>query len=155
MANDQNEQPKPKRGRPKGAKNKKPPVANGKWLAKKLATKGAAQPRPPKTSKVGKPRKELDLDRVRELAEQGLPQQYIANLIGCSITTLKASAAHVLEAGYAAACDRINAMTWAAAPDNPSVLLHLRKVLLGENDKLELVGKTEKYVLVIDSAENE
>jgi len=155
MASDQQEQPKPqrKRGRPKGAKNKTPRIAQGKRIASRKPPQDPPAPKP--AGSRGQPQAQIDKDRVKELARQALPLQYIADLIGVSKDTLKKHCGHELKQGYAEAVERVNTLSWAMATENSAVLLHLRKVLMGENDKLEIVGEQQKYVLVIDKLEND
>jgi len=157
MASDYEEQPKPerKRGRPKGSKNKTPRLAQGKRRRNPKPPKPPKPPAPPKTTKRGRPPAVVDRDRVLELARQGLPQQYIADLVGVALDTLKKHCSKDLTQGYAEAVEKVNNLTWAAAGENASVLLHLRKVLLGENDKIEIVGDKQEYVLLIDKLEDE
>lgn len=132
--------PEKKRGRPKGSKNKQPSVASGKWIAKRKAkTTPEPSPKPPKDkSKGGKPPAVVDSERVRQLARDAMPIQHIATLLGISKDTLKKHCSKELDLGYSEAVERVNTMTWAAAQDNPSVLLHLRKVLMGEADRIEI-----------------
>lgn len=157
MASD-HEQPTPQRkaGRPKGSKNKTPRLAQGKRRRNRPPAL-PPEPKPPKDkSKGGKPETQLDTEQVLELARKGLPQQYIADLIGISLTTLKKHGSHLLTQGYAEAVQKVNDLTWIQATENASVLLHLRKVLLGENDKLEILSKEQAgYVLIIDKLEDD
>lgn len=149
------EAPKRKRGRPKGSKNKVTAARKGSkkaTTAKREQEKQAADNK----NKGGRPSVITEEKRktVIRAAEKGLPEQFIADLIGVALKTLKKNCQKELELGYANACDAINKLTWdLAEAGNAQALLHLRRVMFGEHDTLHIKHEGEQsFVMKIGEA---
>lgn len=89
----------------------------------------------------GRPRVQVDLDEVRELASEGNTQEDIANALGISLTTFKAKK-EIMGAYRQGMADlRVSLRHWqvnCAKEGNVNMLIWLGKNLLGQSDKNEV-----------------
>ena len=91
--------------------------------------------------KRGRPKIEIDLDEVRELASEGNTQADIAEALGFSLSTFK-SREEVVKAYKLGMADlRVSLRHWqvnAAKDGNVNMLIWLGRNLLGQSDRIEI-----------------
>jgi hypothetical protein len=98
--------------------------------------------------KMARPKKDIDGNKVRQLAEYGLNNTEIAEYFNVSEGTIRNSFYEFLAKG------RLNVKTklrrkqiQIALKGNPALLIWLGKVILGQKEKIETEGKSELTII--------
>jgi hypothetical protein len=106
---------------------------------KKPAPKRKAPPL--KTGAPGRPKLDIDPAQVEALARIACTTPEIATVIGCSEDTLERRFAGVIEKGRAEGKASVRRMQYKAAMSgNPTMLIWLGKVMLGQKEAVEHGG---------------
>jgi hypothetical protein len=110
----------------------------------------AAKPPPPEPERrgPGRPRKELPIEKVEELAERGWYVKEIAAFFGCSHDVVSKRYGEVIREAKQRGKGKIRDMLWSAAQDGDiKAITHLARHRLGEHDqqhlKVEKMGNDE------------
>jgi hypothetical protein len=91
---------------------------------------------------MARPRKEIDEDKLRQLASLGLSNAEIAAVLDCSPDTIERNYADVLEEGRHRRNASLRRKQYEIAMQgHPTMLIWLGKQFLGQSDKQEVVGE--------------
>lgn len=91
---------------------------------------------------MARPRKKIDPEQVRKLAQIGCSGEEIAAVVGCSRDLIYKRFSTVLKEGHEHMRASLRRQQYALAMDkNPTMLIWLGKQHLGQRDKQELTGK--------------
>ena len=104
-------------------------------------------------SKVGRPKAEVDVEILKNLASIGCPTYEIASVMNVSARTLKRNFAEIIdqykERGKASL--RKKMFDKAVKKDNTMMQIFLSKNYLGMSDKVQQTNVTEPLPLIIDA----
>ena len=104
-------------------------------------------------SKVGRPKVEVDVEILKNLASIGCPTYEIASVMNVSARTLKRNFAEIIdqykERGKASL--RKKMFDKAVKKDNTMMQIFLSKNYLGMSDKVQQTNVTEPLPLIIDA----
>ena len=104
-------------------------------------------------SKVGRPKTEVDVEILKNLASIGCPTYEIASVMNVSARTLKRNFAEIIdqykERGKASL--RKKMFDKAVKKDNTMMQIFLSKNYLGMSDKVQQTNVTEPLPLIIDA----
>ena len=107
--------------------------------------------------KVGRPKAEVDVEILKNLASIGCPTYDIASVINVSARTLKRNFAEIIdqykERGKASL--RKKMFDKAVKKDNTMMQIFLSKNYLGMSDKVQQTNVTEPLPLIIDAKAEE
>ena len=108
-------------------------------------------------SKVGRPKAEVDVEILKNLASIGCPTYEIASVMNVSARTLKRNFAEIIdqykERGKASL--RKKMFDKAVKKDNTMMQIFLSKNYLGMSDKVQQTNVTEPLPLIIDAKAEE
>jgi hypothetical protein len=97
---------------------------------------------------MGRPRKRIDLEKVKELASKGLTQEQIAAWCDCSVDTLSRRCAETLKRGWELRNGSVMQKQYELAmTGNATMLIWLGKQYLGQRDKNEVSGDPERPLI--------
>ena len=107
--------------------------------------------------KVGRPKAEVDVEILKNLASIGCPTYEIASVMNVSARTLKRNFAEIIdqykERGKASL--RKKMLDKAVKKDNTMMQIFLSKNYLGMSDKVQQTNVTEPLPLIIDAKAEE
>lgn len=103
------------------------------------------------TNKGGRPRKEIDMKLVENLANIQCTQEEIAYAMDCSVDTLmrQPGFAEIYKKGKEAGKSSLRRTQWKLAQNNTTMAIWLGKQYLGQTDKIENVDD-QKITIVSD-----
>ena len=108
-------------------------------------------------SKVGRPKAEVDVEILKNLASIGCPTYEIASVMNVSARTLKRNFAEIIdqnrEKGKASL--RKKMYDKAVKKDNTMMQIFLSKNMLGMSDKVQQTNVTEPLPLIIEAKAEE
>jgi hypothetical protein len=105
-----------------------------------------------KTTKVGRPLANIDIDKLRELARFGCSQDEIASFFGVDQSTISRRFASEYERARAECKIHIRrAQMKLVGEGNPAMLIHLGKHYLGQTDRAEITGKNGGPIDISDA----
>jgi hypothetical protein len=91
--------------------------------------------------KVGRPRKELDVNQIKTLAEIGCTCSEIAAVMSCSENTLRANYCDIIKSGVESGNASLKHLQFKAAKaGSVAMLIWLGKQRLGQRDVVETVA---------------
>jgi hypothetical protein len=91
---------------------------------------------------MARPRKEIDEDKLEQLASLGLSNSEIASVLDCSADTIERNYRETLEWGRNKRNASLRRKQYEiAVAGNPTMLIWLGKQFLGQSDKQEVSGK--------------
>jgi hypothetical protein len=93
---------------------------------------------------MGRPRFNIDYDEVRKLASYHLEIKYIADFLGCSVSTLEHNQEfkQIYKKEQAKACKSLLMLMWGKATQgNVTMMIWLSKQFLGFKDRIEESGE--------------
>lgn len=94
--------------------------------------------------KVGRPKKELDIDIIQKLASIMCTNVEIAQVVGCHADTLADNFSEYLKKGRDKGKTSLRRMQWEKAQTgNTTMLIWLGKQMLGQSDKIETSENNE------------
>lgn len=94
--------------------------------------------------KVGRPKKELDIDMIEKLASIFCTNEEIATIVGCHSDTLADNFSEYLKKGRDKGKMSLRRMQWEKAQSgNTTMLIWLGKQMLGQRDKIETSENNE------------
>lgn len=94
--------------------------------------------------KVGRPKKELDVNMIEKLASIFCTNEEIATIVGCHSDTLADNFSEYLKKGRDKGKMSLRRMQWEKAQSgNTTMLIWLGKQMLGQKDKLETSENNE------------
>lgn len=94
--------------------------------------------------RMGRPRKVVDEDRLRQLAANGCTMREIAAALDVSETTIYDNFSGALEKGRREGEISLRSLQWASARDgNVTMQIWLGKQLLGQKDKSDLTSNDQ------------
>jgi predicted transcriptional regulator len=97
---------------------------------------------------MGRPKLDIDADKVYELARLHCSIKEIAEFFGCSRDTIENRFREELDAGYAAMKQDLRRWQYnAAKKGNIAMLIFLGKQYLGQSDKQEVKDTSKKFTL--------
>lgn len=87
---------------------------------------------------AGRPRKELDIEQIRELASIQCTNSEIASVMRCSVDTLHDNFSEIIKIGREVGKMSLRRAQWnkAVKDGNPALLIWLGKYYLGQKDEL-------------------
>lgn len=96
---------------------------------------------------MGRPKKEISEDQVRELASINCSYAEIAAVVGCSVSTLTDRFQQTIKEGLEHGKSSLKRVMWKAAMGgNITMMIWLSKQMLGYSDKFEEDSKTRVIV---------
>ena len=104
-------------------------------------------------SKVGRPKAEVDVEILKNLASIGCPTYEIASVMNVSARTLKRNFAEIIEQNRekGKASLRKKMYDKAVKKDNTMMQIFLSKNMLGMSDKVQQTNVTEPLPLIIEA----
>jgi hypothetical protein len=108
-------------------------------------------------SKVGRPKAEVDVEILKNLASIGCPTYEIASVMNVSARTLKRNFAEIIEQNRekGKASLRKKMYDKAVKKDNTMMQIFLSKNMLGMSDKVQQTNVTEPLPLIIEAKAEE
>lgn len=108
-------------------------------------------------SKVGRPKAEVDIEILKNLASIGCPTYEIASVMNVSARTLKRNFAEIIEQNRekGKASLRKKMYDKAVKKDNTMMQIFLSKNMLGMSDKVQQTNVTEPLPLIIEAKAEE
>ena len=108
-------------------------------------------------SKVGRPKAEVDVEILKNLASIGCPTYEIASVMNVSARTLKRNFAEIIEQNRekGKASLRKKMYDKAVRKDNTMMQIFLSKNMLGMSDKVQQTNVTEPLPLIIEAKAEE
>ena len=108
-------------------------------------------------SKVGRPKAEVDVEILKNLASIGCPTYEIASVMNVSARTLKRNFAEIIEHNRekGKASLRKKMYDKAVKKDNTMMQIFLSKNMLGMSDKVQQTNVTEPLPLIIEAKAEE
>ena len=108
-------------------------------------------------SKVGRPKAEVDVEILKNLASIGCPTYEIASVMNVSARTLKRNFAEIIEQNRekGKASLRKRMYDKAVKKDNTMMQIFLSKNMLGMSDKVQQTNVTEPLPLIIEAKAEE
>ena len=105
-----------------------------------------------KNNPVGRPRKEIDLEILGNLASIGCTQEEIGAVMGISARTLQRNFAEIIEENKNKGKASLRKKMWQIALNgNPNMLVWLSKNELNMRDKVETQNIVEPLPLIIEA----
>lgn len=106
----------------------------------------------PKNNPVGRPRKDIDLEILANLASIGCTQEEIGSVMGISARTLQRNFAEIIEQNKNKGRASLRKKMWQIAlKGNPNMLVWLSKNELNMRDKVETQNIVEPLPLIIEA----
>ena len=106
----------------------------------------------PKNNPVGRPRKEIDLEILGNLASIGCTQEEIGAVMGISARTLQRNFAEIIEENKNKGKASLRKKMWQLAlKGHPNMLVWLSKNVLNMRDKIETQNIVEPLPLIIEA----
>ncbi len=97
---------------------------------------------------MARPKKEIDVELVEELAGLNCSFEEISRIVGVSVRTLHRSYGTVIKRGLETAKTSLKRKQFEVAmKGNPTMLIWLGKIILGQKDKIETEGKSELTII--------
>lgn len=97
---------------------------------------------------MGRPKKEVDIGLIEELAGLNCSFEEISHIVGVSVRTLHRSYGTVIKKGLETAKTSLKRKQFEVAmKGNPTMLIWLGKIILGQKDKIETEGKSELTII--------
>ena len=97
---------------------------------------------------MARPKKEIDVELIEELAGLNCSMEEIARIVGVSVRTLQRSYDAVIKRGRESVKTSLKRKQFAVAmKGNPALLIWLGKIILGQKEKIETEGKTELTII--------
>tara|TARA_Y100000361_G_scaffold87857_1_gene78146 strand:+ start:764 stop:1144 length:381 start_codon:yes stop_codon:yes gene_type:complete len=108
-------------------------------------------------SKVGRPKAEVDVEILKNLASIGCPTYEIASVMNVSARTLKRNFAEIIDQyrEHGKASLRKKMYDKAVKKDNTMMQIFLSKNMLGMSDKVQQTNVTEPLPLIIEAKAEE
>ena len=102
---------------------------------------------------VGRPKINIDLDIVGNLASIGCTQEEIASVVGVSARTLQRNYAEIIDRFKNKGKASLRKKMWdkAIKKDNTNMQIFLSKNVLGMSDKVQQTNVTEPLPLIIEA----
>ena len=106
-----------------------------------------------KRQSVGRPKKNIDLDILGNLASIGCTQEEIGGVMGVSARTLQRNYAEIIEVNKNKGKASLRKKMWenALKKGNPNMMVWLSKNVLNMRDKIETQNITEPLPLIIEA----
>ena len=106
---------------------------------------------------VGRPKINIDLDIVGNLASIGCTQEEIASVVGVSARTLQRNFAEIIDRFKNKGKASLRKKMWdkAVKKDNTMMQIFLSKNMLGMSDKVQQTNVTEPLPLIIEAQAEE
>ena len=106
---------------------------------------------------VGRPRINIDLDILGNLASIGCTQEEIASVVGVSARTLQRNYADIIDRFKNKGKASLRKKMWdkAVKKDNTNMQIFLSKNYLGMSDKVQQTNVTEPLPLIIEAQAEE
>jgi hypothetical protein len=102
---------------------------------------------------MGRPQIEIDEGLVYDLARLHIPTKDIANVVGCSVTTLNDRFRSIIDKGVSEGKNNLRRLQWKAAESgNVTMLIWLGKQVLGQSDKVQNENMNTDIVLTFGTA---
>jgi len=97
---------------------------------------------------MARPKKEVDIGLIEELAGLNCSFEEISHIVGVSVRTLHRSYGTVIKKGLETAKTSLKRKQFEVAmKGNPTMLIWLGKIILGQKDKIETEGKSELTII--------
>ncbi len=97
---------------------------------------------------MARPKKEVNIELVEELAGINCSFEEISHIVGVSVRTLHRSYGTVIKKGLETAKTSLKRKQFEVAmKGNPTMLIWLGKIMLGQKDKIETEGKSELTII--------
>ncbi|MCF6270986.1 MAG: hypothetical protein L3J41_14835 [Melioribacteraceae bacterium] len=97
---------------------------------------------------MARPKKEVDINLIEELAGLNCSFEEISHIMGVSVRTLHRSYGTVIKKGVETAKTSLKRKQFEVAmKGNPTMLIWLGKIILGQKDKIETEGKSELTII--------
>ena len=108
-------------------------------------------------SKVGRPKAEVDVEILKNLASIGCPTYEIASVMNVSARTLKRNFAEIIEQYKQKGKSSLRKKMYdkAVKKDNTMMQIFLSKNMLGMSDKVQQTNVTEPLPLIIEAKAEE
>ena len=105
-----------------------------------------------KKQPVGRPKKDIDLDILGNLASIGCTQEEIGGVMGISARTLQRNYAEIIEVNKNKGKASLRKKMWQTAlRGNPNMQIFLSKNVLGMKDRVETQTTVEPLPLIIEA----
>ena len=106
-----------------------------------------------KRQPVGRPKKDIDLDILGNLASIGCTQEEIGGVMGISARTLQRNYAEIIEVNKNKGKASLRKKMWenAIRKGNPNMQIFLSKNVLGMKDRVETQTTVEPLPLIIEA----
>ena len=106
-----------------------------------------------KRQSVGRPKKNIDLDILGNLASIGCTQEEIGGVMGISARTLQRNYAEIIEVNKNKGKASLRKKMWenAIRKGNPNMQIFLSKNVLGMKDRVETQTTVEPLPLIVEA----
>ena len=106
-----------------------------------------------KRQPVGRPKKDIDLDILGNLASIGCTQEEIGGVMGVSARTLQRNYAEIIEVNKNKGKASLRKKMWenALKKGNPNMQIFLSKNVLGMKDRVETQTTVEPLPLIVEA----